>query len=146
MSITGDLSVMIEALGKPFGDPHVLEALTLVGLPIQRNEYQIGAVDRTYYVAEGRMAEFLFEDDLLRTVMIHTVADADHGRYPTPDTLIDGLSGNAPRAEVLERFGTPEWTNNESADRFQVEGGYVRFGYLDGLTCKINAMLSVPGR
>ncbi|WP_408896613.1 hypothetical protein ACJ5H2_16965 [Nocardioides sp. R1-1] len=145
MSITGDLGVMIGALGHPFGDPQVLDAMTLVGLPTERSEFTVGPTKRVYYTADQSIADFLFEEDVLQSVIIQVVADDKHGAYPAPDSLIDGLSGTASRDDVLARFGTPV-KSTDASDRFSVDDVFVRFGYVDDRVADITVMRTAPGQ
>lgn len=144
MTIAGDLQTMAGALGRPVTDERVLRAMTLVGLPVERSEFDVGPSKRTYLTAQDGLAEFLFEDGTLLTIFVFTQPAEDRGAYPAADALIEGLSGTATRAEVLERFGEPEWSNAQ-ADRFEIDGEYfVRFGYADGRVEKITLMREVP--
>jgi hypothetical protein len=143
MTITGDLKVMLDALGARFGDAAVLEAMVLVGLPTERSEYRSGTEASVYYIAERKSAEFLFENDLLEDVTVRTVADEEHGAYPTPDTLIEGLSGTATRTQTRAFFGDPEWSS-ASADRFKVDGGFVWVGYAEDRIAEISVMRTAP--
>lgn len=144
MTITGDLRVMADALGHPVADRRVLDAFALVGLPEARSEYLEGGVKTTYYTADEQLAEFIFRDDVLDAVIVHTHARDGHGAYPAPASLIDGLAGDAERDAVLARFGEPVSTRKAS-DRFAVEGGFVRFGYVEDRVVDISLMRRAPG-
>ncbi|WP_425845030.1 hypothetical protein [Agrococcus sp. TSP3-2-1] len=144
MTIAGDLHTMASALGQPVTDERVLRAMTLVGLPVERSEFDVGPSKRTYLTAEQGLGEFLFEDGALDTVFLYTQPAEGRGAHPAADSLIEGLSGTATRAEVLERFGEPEWSNAE-ADRFEIDGAYfVRFGYADDRVEEVTVMREAP--
>jgi hypothetical protein len=144
MTITGDLQVMAAGLGHPVADRRVLDAFALVGLPQARDEFQEGGVRTTHYIADEQLAEFIFRDDVLDAVIVHTQPGDGHGAYPAPASLIDGLAGDAERDAVLARFGEPVSTRKAS-DRFEVDGGFVRFGYVEDRVVDISLMRRAPG-
>ena len=144
MTITGDLQIMADALGHPVADRRVLDVFTVVGLPEARSEYQEGGVKTTYYIADQQLAEFIFRDDLLDAVIVHTQAGDGHGAYPAPASLVDGLAGDAERDAVLARFGEPV-SRRKTSDRFEVDGGFVRFGYVEDRVADISLMRRAPG-
>ena len=144
MTLHGEITTFTDALGSAMTDEPALAAFAAVDLPASRSDYDLGDTHRTYLKAEDKGVEFVFEDGLLRTVFIATVDSPTRAAYPRPDALIDGLSGTASRAEVLARFGEPEWTSDE-ADRFQWAAAcYARFAYEDGRVVKISVMREVP--
>lgn len=143
MDLHGEITTFADALGSTTTDDRSLAAFLLVELPTARSDYDFGEGQRTYLRAEEQGVEFLYVDGALSTVFVTTSSDED-GAYPRPDRLIDGLSATASRAEVLGRFGTPEWSSEE-ADRFQLaEHLYVRFGYEDDAVTEITLMQDVP--
>lgn len=114
-------------------------------MPTERSEFQVGPTKRTYYTAEQKSAEFIFEEDVLQSVIVQTVADDEHEAYAAPDALVEGLSGTAARDEVLARFGTPV-KSTAASDRFSVDGVFARFGYVDDRVADVTLMRNAPGQ
>ena len=146
--VTGDLLTAIAALGHGADDAETQAALALFGPPFERSQYPVGAVTRTYYVAERNHAELIFEDGVLEDVMIRLRSSEEHGAYARPDGLIDGVGPDTTREQILERFGTPEWSNAH-ADRFWFAGDapnrvFVRFEYVDGRVADISVTRESP--
>lgn len=144
MTPHGEITTFTDALGSAMTDEPALVAFAAVDLPTSRSDYDLGDMRRTYLKADDQGVEFVFEDGALRSVFIATVESPARAAYPRPDALIEGLSGTASRAEVLARFGEPEWTSDE-ADRFQWAAAcYARFAYQDDRVVKISVMRDVP--
>jgi hypothetical protein len=144
MTLQGEIGTFVDALGTGPTDGRSLAALVLVDLPTARSDYDFGEGHRMYLRAEEQGVEFLYKDGALSTVFISTQPAAERGAYPRPERLIEGLASTAPRAEVLERFGAPEWSSEE-ADRFQLgDQLYVRFEYVDDTISEISVMQDVP--
>ncbi len=144
MALDGEIRAFADALGTSMTDERSLAAFAAVDLPTARSDYDLGESHRTYVKAEDQGVEFVYEDGRLRTVFISTIDTPARAAYPRPDALIEGLSGTASRAQVLERFGEPEWTSDE-ADRFQLAAAcYARFAYESGRVVKISVMAEVP--
>lgn len=140
----GQLRTIADALDHSIPDPEIMDALVVAGLPSTRSDFDLGATKLSYLTSEDASTEFMFEKGVLQTVFIFTQPDDEHGAYPEPDALIEGLSGTATRDEVRAMFGEPEWSV-AVADRFHVEDRlFIRFGYRDDRTTKITVMSHIP--
>lgn len=140
--VTGELPTIIAALGHGVDDAEGQSVLALFGPPFERSQFPNGASTRTYYVAERNHAELIFEDGVFKACMIRIRSSEEHGAYGRPEGLIDGVGPDTTREQILERFGTPEWSN-ANADRFWIAGDapsrvFVRFEYVDGVLGKIS--------
>ncbi|GAB2558277.1 hypothetical protein GCM10027033_14370 [Leucobacter ruminantium] len=146
--VTGELPTLIAALGHGADDAEAQAALALFGPPFERSQYPVGAVTRTYYVAERKHAELIFEDGVLEDVRIWVRGSDERGAYARPEGLIDGVGPDTTREQILERFGTPEWSNAH-ADRFWTAEDapnrvFVRFEYVDGQVSDISLTRESP--
>lgn len=148
--VTGDLLTAIAALGHGADDAETRAVLALFGPSFERSQYPVGAVTRTYYVAERKHAELIFEDGLFEDVRIWIRSSEERGAYARPEGLIDGVGPDTTREQILERFGTPEWSNDRT-DRFWIAEDlpnrvFVRFEYVDGRVADISATREAPER
>ena len=131
--VTGELLTVIAALGHGAEDAEVQAALALFGPPFERSEFAVGSVTRTYYVGAEKHVDLILEDGILTAAMIRIRPDEGHGAYARPTALIDGVGPDTTRAQILDRFGAPAWTNDH-ADRFWIVANapgrvFVRFEY-----------------
>lgn len=145
MTMTGEMTAMLDVLGLPLGDDRALEAMALVGLPTERDEFRDSGLDRTYLVAREAGTDFVFNDGELTSVIVRTQPKGDYAAYPRPDALIDGLAGTATRDEVLARFGEPV-KSTAASDRFAIDGRFLHFEYdATGHVARLTAMSRAPG-
>ncbi|MBG6238423.1 hypothetical protein IWX78_001395 [Mycetocola sp. CAN_C7] len=143
-TISGELTTMMNVLGLQPADDRVLDAIDLVGGLSENSVFEEGDLTVLYLTARDAGTDFLFENRTLASVIIRTQPQAKYGAYPRPDALIDGLSGAATRAEVVARFGVPEWTS-ATADRFVVDGRYLHVEFDgSGRLVRITLMVSAP--
>ena len=147
-AITGELPTLIAALGHGADDAEAQAALALFGPPFERSQYPVGGVTRTYYVAERKHAELIFEDGVFEDARIWIRGSEERGAYARPEGLVDGVGPDTTRELILERFGTPEWSNDH-ADRFWIAEDapnrvFVRFEYVDGRVADISVTRESP--
>lgn len=144
VTFTGDLAAVIGALGRSTQDGAVRAVMSLFGPSFERSEYEIGPVSRVYEVAADGHAQLIFEDGLFETAMVWIRATAEHSACASPETLVDGIGPETTREEIVARFGTPSRAGDDW-DRFRAEGGFLRFGYVDGRVEEISVMRRTPG-
>jgi len=141
--VTGVLRSVLDVLGRPAEDESVEAAMALFGPPFERSEFEIGPVVRVYQVAADGHAQLIFEDGVFTSAMVWVRESAERGAYVSPAPLVDGVGPETTRDEILARFGTPA-RSTDASDRFRVDGGFVRFGYVDGRVEEITAMRTTP--
>lgn len=130
-TISGDLAVMLDVLGRRQGDSRILDAIALVGPDMEVEEFDFDGAKSTYFTFKPAGTDLLFEDDVLASVMVRTRPDDQdetYGLYPRPTALVDGLSATATRAEVTALLGDPERVG-PSFDRYEVNNRYLHFEF-----------------
>lgn len=143
MTLTGDITTIVNALGHPMSAPEVEAVLDLVGMPTEHSEFDIGPSRRDYLLAEDGSSELLFEDGKLDTVFVFIQPTETRTAYAAADSLINELPALTTRAAVRALLGEPEWTN-ETADRFAIDTYFVRFQFENDSLAKLTVMASVP--
>ncbi|WP_149261923.1 hypothetical protein [Actinomadura sp. K4S16] len=142
-TVTGEIAVLLDVLGRRQGDDRILDAVALVGPTMEVEEFDFDGEKSTYYIFKPAGTDLIFEDKVLVSAMVRTQPDpqdAAYGLYPRPTALVDGLSPTATRAEVTAFLGTPERVG-PSFDRYQVNEHYLHFEFdQNGRTARITAL------
>jgi hypothetical protein len=143
-TVTGEVALLLDVLGRRQGDSRILEAIALVGPAMEVEEFDFDGEKSTYFIFKPAGTDLLFENNVLVSVMVRTQPDGQdpgYGLYPRPTALIDGLSPTATRAEVTAFLGTPERTG-PNFDRYEVNKRYLHFEFEpDGRISKFSALL-----
>ncbi|SDD80683.1 hypothetical protein [Actinokineospora iranica] len=130
-TVTGEMTVLLDVLGRGQGDSRILEAIILVGPRMDVEEFDFDGEKSTYFTFKPAGTDLLFENGVLVSVMVRTQPDSQdetYGRYPRPAALIDGLSPTATRAEVTALLGDPERVG-PNFDRYEVYDRYLHFEF-----------------
>jgi hypothetical protein len=146
MLVTGDVRAFADGFGKPLEAPEVQAAMALAGFPAARTEIDVPGLQRTYLTTSDGAVDFVFENCVLRTVIVCT-QQSGGGAYPRKDALLDGLSAEATRAQVRALLGKPEWVSEdpqEEADQFAVDGYFVHVIYVGDRAARWTIMLDDP--
>ncbi|MGP4028842.1 hypothetical protein [Actinomadura sp. 3N407] len=143
-TVTGEVALLLDVLGRWQGDSQILEAIALVGPEMEVEEFDLDSEKSTYFIFKPAGTDLLFENNVLVSVMVRTQPDGQdpgYGQYPRPTALIDGLSPTATRAEVAAFLGTPERTGR-TFDRYEVNKRYLHFEFEpNGRIGKLSALL-----
>ncbi|MDU0293631.1 hypothetical protein [Saccharothrix longispora] len=143
-TVSGDMAVLLDVLGRRQGDSRILDAIALVGPAMEVEEFDFDGDKSTYFTFKPAGTDLLFENDVLTSVMVRTQPDGQdetYGLYPRPAALVDGLSPTATRAEVTALLGTPERTGPDF-DRYEVNGRYLHFEFgSNSRIAKLTALL-----
>ncbi|GAB2679832.1 hypothetical protein GCM10027271_46360 [Saccharopolyspora gloriosae] len=131
MTVTGEVAVMLDVLGYRQGDNRILDAIALVGPNMEVEELDFDGEKSTHFIFKPSGTDFIFEDDVLVSIMIRTQPDSKdetYALYPRPTALVDGLSPTASRTEVTALLGTPERVG-PNFDRYEANGRYLHFEF-----------------
>ncbi|MBE3043553.1 hypothetical protein IMZ48_13475 [Candidatus Bathyarchaeota archaeon] len=116
--ITGDMAVMLDALGRRKSDSSWMrDILALAGPDMEVTEYD----NETHYLFKPTGTELVIAEGFVERVVVLTRPDgkrkvdgkwvdarpAGWGMYPRPEALVEGLSGEATPAEVTALLGEP---------------------------------------
>jgi len=144
LTINGEMTIQLDALGHRRGDSRILAAIVLVGPRMEISEFTSGEQISRHYLFKPAGTELLFENDILVSVMVRTRPDPDdttYGTYPRPSALIEGLSPTATRAEVMAFLGNPQ-RMGRTFYLYDVNQHHLHFEFdQQGQTAKISALL-----
>ncbi|MFC7403983.1 hypothetical protein [Georgenia alba] len=124
---TGEIGTYLAAMGGREGDAAVDRAIALAGGALSANEYNIDVP--TKYVASEGGTEFMFEDGVLHSVLLHGPGSQD-GAYPRPSALIDGLSLDSGREQLEFVLGEPH-RSTPGYVKYKVGDCFVNFTFAD---------------
>ncbi|RKS06676.1 hypothetical protein DFP74_2319 [Nocardiopsis sp. Huas11] len=143
-TVTGEMALLLDVLGRRQGDGRILEAIALLGPGMEVEEFDFDGETSRYYVFRPAGTDLLFENEVLVSAMVRTRPDGrdpGYGGYPRPAALIDGLAPTATRAEAAAFLGTPERTG-PTFDRYEVHGRYLHVEFApDGRIGRLSALL-----
>lgn len=148
-TVTGEIAVMLDVLGYRQGDSRILEAIVLVGPVMEVEEFDFDDGSKsTHFSFKPTGTELVFEDDILKMIMVRTQPDSQdetYGLYPRPAALVDGLSTTASRAEVSAFLGDPEHVGLDF-DRYKVNSRYLHFEFdMNSRVTRISALREPVG-
>jgi len=142
--ITGEMAVMLDALGCLQSDSRILRIIVLVGPKMEVSEFDFDGEQSTYFTFKPAGTDLLFENGVLEMIMVRTQRDGQdetYGLYPRPTALIDGLPPTALRADVAALLGNPERVG-PNFDRYEVNKRYLHFEFdSDSRVSKVSALL-----
>lgn len=144
MRVTGEVALMLDALGCRQGDGRILDVITLVGPGLEIETFEVDGERSTYFTFRSAGTDLIFEDDILVSVTVWTREDGragNQGVYPRPAALVDGLPLAALRTEVTALLGVPERVGAHF-DRFAEDRGYLHVEFDgDGRVTRISTLL-----
>lgn len=147
MALHGEISEFLGALGSKNGSAEIARTFALSALPSSVDEYREDGVSVKYLSANDAGTVYLFEDDVLTTVFLHPAGDGgDIQRYPSRDSLIEGLGAGAGRDEVRAVMGQEPERTGGAFDRWQVGERFVHFEFAGpgGTLSLVSLMTEAP--
>lgn len=135
--IQGDISIFLQALSAPEGDPRLEQALSLVGGDHEVDEYDDTGVVEKYLILSDRGVNFLLRDGQLDTVFVYATATASRGIYGGWSTLIEGIGPDSSRDDLLRALGEPVRSTSAYVT-YAADPGFVQFEFDgDALTAAV---------
>lgn len=147
--LSGGIAAFIEALGRPEDAAQVQAVVRSLGSEPVVEGFSDGPRGRERYLSfEGDGVELKLEKGRMAAVFVHlrpTGVDADHSPCPKPATLVDGLSAEPTRAEVVALLGTAVRSSEDPAwDLFEVDGRFANFTYDGDVLVRVTVMVDNP--
>lgn len=121
MNFTGDIEIFLKCLGEIIDSPIILDAFVILACPFYIEEYEIENVKREAWRFYSRGSEFSFENNIAKAFFFHVKKNHSYEYYPFLDTLINGVTYDSTKLQLINIFGTPEKTS------FTSIGSYIRY-------------------
>ncbi|WP_309103519.1 hypothetical protein [Microbacterium sp.] len=150
MTISGEITTLISALGEQPGTAAVEAAQALLGqVTEQRLTPKGGMVKKDWLTYEYRDegTALSFGDDELCKIVVRVRPESGWAAYPRPEKLIDGVDLATTREELLTRLGAPKKTRPDS-DLWQIGRRFlhVRYTPAAGTIGRISVMMRSNGQ
>lgn len=139
MTITGEITTMLDALGRPIDDERVQAALALVGETVE-DEHKEG---RTTYLMLSAFADgtvISLKNGKVDKIVTRLQQESRYGIYPRPSAIIEGIDASSDRAAVGAVLGEP-LTTRPDWDMFASGKRRVHIRYRDGHVARITALV-----
>jgi hypothetical protein len=140
--LTGKVVRLAYGLGR---SPLSREVVDMIGLADEPHRVtHVDEFGRTHLRGADPGLVLVVEDDVVTEVVVRTRPVDGEPAYPLADALVDGITGDATRAEVRERFGRPMGTTPE-LDAFELDGYLQHAYYVDDRLVRLVLVLREPG-
>lgn len=126
--IHGDATTFLNALGAREHDPRITQAVGLVGGGYSAEAYDDDGVEEKYLVMSDRGIDFLLKDGELETVFVFATVTEDHDVYGGWATLLDGVSIDSSRDDIVRALGEPLRSTSNYLT-YDAEPGFVQFDF-----------------
>ena len=130
MTLSGDISTFLDALGSPVDHPEALgRAIGLVGPGLEIEAFEGHEVADEHWHFRRTGAGFLLRDGEIVAIVLPVVR-ADGLAYDGVDTLIDGVDLAGDRASLVTAIGEPT-RSSQRMDLWRLDGRYLRLDFAD---------------
>lgn len=142
MTLEGEITVFLRAVGAQIMSPEYVELLALAGPLMESQREHRGGAEWEYQTFPRNGVTLQFKDAVLVGALIPLVSIDGEPAYPSPDELISGLVLPASRAQVASVLGVAR-RSAQDLDLYLEGDRYLRFDFTEDRSTYLTVVL--PG-